>query len=256
MLSRGKSSNKRRRTKSKHPALTFVGLGLLAVVVAGLVSVALLDNKNEPVAAVPFVAETRTPAPPKVIVTFVGDSFTAGAGSTDPSLRWVTRTASAMKWDEVNLGLGGTGYNSTATAEACGLAYCETYGERIDDVVAANPSIVVVAGGLNDQFSKAAAITEAVGDFYAELRAQLPEAQIVAISPVWRDGNPPPIIADIQTAVRTSATANGAEYLDIGQPLADRTNVLASDGAHPNDAGHGLIADATVAALKAAGFGY
>jgi hypothetical protein len=78
------------------PMFRFAGLGLLAIVIGCLETVAILDNKFEPVVALPFAFETRTPAPPKEVVPLVGDSFTAGAGSTDTSLRWITRSATAM----------------------------------------------------------------------------------------------------------------------------------------------------------------
>ncbi|GAA5193127.1 hypothetical protein GCM10023346_17000 [Arthrobacter gyeryongensis] len=41
--------------------------------------------------------------------------------------------------------------------------------------------------------------------------------------------------------MKAAAAANGATYLDIGQPLWGHPEFLAADGIHPDDAGHAAI---------------
>lgn len=180
------------------------------------------------------------------VAVFIGDDYTAGAGSTAPANRWTSVVAARLGWTEVNLGFAGTGYLKGDPARG-------SYIESIPDVVAANPAIVIISGGRHDVGEPQAEAKLAMTAFLNELRAALPAPKIVVVSPVWDDDPRPADLTVLATDLLAAAAAtSGMGYLDIGQPLVGRAD-LVSDGIHPNDAGHLALADATVAALTAAG---
>lgn len=182
-------------------------------------------------------------------VAFLGDSYTYGNGAGSPAARWSTRTALTMGWDEINAGVSGTGYSNGGTN-----AGGKPYTDRVADIVSQRPAIVIVSGGRNDLVQKdARALDAAVTKTFADLRAGLPTAKIVALSPVWDDDQPPTQLPALGETVRAAVTTVGGTYLDIGEPLVGHPEAMSKDGVHPNDAGYKLLADATVEALTAAG---
>lgn len=191
------------------------------------------------------------------VAAFIGDSYTAGAGATDASQGWVTGAGRLSGWQVRNFGRGGTGYGSSVEGDtarvACGMDRCPSYVEMIPEVVKANPAIVVVSGGRNEAGIPAKAEAAKIADFYAKLRAALPDAKIVAVSPLWDDAPKPAAIDYIASAVQGEAASVNAAYLDIGQPLAGMPGMMAADGTHPNDAGHAAIRTAFVQAAEKAG---
>lgn len=194
---------------------------------------------------------TFAAAAPTTKVAFVGDSYTAGAGSS-PGQRWTTQLASSMGWTEENFGRGGTGYLATAGKEGCGLDVCPNYHQMLADAVKAKPSIVVVAGGRNDHHYELAAIDEAVRGFYADLRSALPKATILVINPLWDSTDAPSELAEIAAIVKVEAAKVGAKYVDIGQPLSGKQDLIGPDEVHPNNSGYTAIAAAVKAKIVAA----
>jgi hypothetical protein len=155
------------------------------------------------------------------------------------------------QWTTTNLGRGGTGYRATAGQEACGLDYCPTYREMIPEAVTAEPDVVIVSGGRNDRTIDGD-LLEQVDATYADLRASLPNARIIATSPLWDDDPTVPTdFARLGYTIRAAAERAGGEYLDIGQPLLGHPELLSEDGVHPNDKGHRAIADSIEKALPA-----
>jgi acyl-CoA thioesterase-1 len=243
---------KQRRSISKVAAVIAFSCVLVAV---GLGIMGLVLQQRERLAENAAAAENFSPAEatfaPKLPgVAFIGDSYTQGAGADSEGAPWPTLLSRSEDWAERNLGRGGTGYISTSTVAGCGLEYCPNYSEMIPEAVTLNPSKVVVSGGRNDVGQDPEAVTEAINSFYEDLRAQLPDAEIIAISPVWDAREAPEEIDRMRDAVRAAAEANGAEYLDIGQPLAGQPDLVAPDEVHPNNEGHAALAEAARTSLR------
>jgi lysophospholipase L1-like esterase len=237
--------------------LKLAGLAALAVLSFGLAAAALLAPPpastyvRPPATAGPV--ETEEPDPTTAL--FIGDSYTAGAGALTGSNRYTTVVARSQSWIESNVGRGGTGYTSSvsgdAAADACRLEYCPDFREMIPEAVAADPDIVIVGGGRNDADEDVSTEADAITAFYTDLRAALPDAQLIATSPLWDDETAPEELEEISAAVRGAIESVGGVYLDIGQPLQGKAELMSPDGVHPNDEGHKAIGAAIAAQLEA-----
>lgn len=197
-------------------------------------------------------AEPTTPAAAgPVTVAFIGDSYTAGAGSTEGG--WADRLASKMAWKATNLGLGGTGYVNTSGQSGCARDSCPNYPGVVPDVVKAGPQNVIVSGGRNDYLQSIGDVSQNATDLFQQLHAQLPNAKLIAFSPVWDATRPPAALAKIAAAVNGAVTAVGGSYVDMGEPLVGHQDLLAPDKVHPNNQGHEALAVAAVTALRTNG---
>jgi len=238
-------------------------LKLRALLVFAMTAAILAGCASNPSAVAEAEAYNKTHAPvapitqpATVSVAVIGDSYAAGTGAGDATQGWVAKLAYSQAWNLTNVARGGTGYSKSVTTDAmkaCGLNYCPSYSEMIKDAAAANPSMVLVAGGRND--SKVAADEEAadIQSFYQQLRAALPSAKIVAFSAWWDSTVAPAAVPAISASVKSSVEAVGGTYIDAGQPLAAHPELIATDHVHPNLAGHAALFTATLAKLQDAG---
>lgn len=242
----------KRRNRHARRIWAIALVAVLGVITLALVAFAMLRPipEGQPSTYSPSAATSSAPKP--LTVAFIGDSYTAGAGATDPSHGWAATLARTQGWDMTNLARGGTGYLSAVTGNAkvaCGLDYCPAYPEMVKDAAAANPAIVLVAGGRNDVTRDPDQEAAAVRAFYTQLRAALPNAKIVAVSPVWDATAPPPALGAIAADVKSAVVTVGGTYLDIGQPLQGRPDLISKDGVHPDDDGHAALARAVQAKI-------
>lgn len=193
-------------------------------------------------------ADTAEPTPTAV---FLGDSYAQGTGASASTSRWSTLVSESQGWEEVNVANGGTGYATSVDGEtamdACGKDYCPTYAEMIPEVVEQEPSIVVVSGGRNDVGRNID--QESIAAFYRDLRSALPDAEILAVSPVWDAREAPAELTAVGDAVRESVTAVGGTYVDISQPFTGNPEAITEDLVHPNNKGHQILADAVITGL-------
>lgn len=235
--------------------VVLAGLVAAALIVAVFVHAGQLQSK----AAAEVARYTPAPLPSATVTTipvvaFMGDSYTAGTGASDTDHRFATLVAVKEGWDAQDFGQGGTGYTvaltDAATAKiACGGSTCPSYPEMIPKVAAARPDIVVVSGGRNDAGVPTNAEATAIRDFYKKLRGALPDAKIIATSPIWDSSPPPASLTPMQAAVKSAVQSVKGTYLDIGEPLKGHRDWIIADGVHPNDEGHAAIAAAIEAGL-------
>jgi hypothetical protein len=76
---------------------------------------------------------------------------------------------------------------------------------------------------------------------YADLRAALPKARIIAVGPSVI-GDVTPQIAQFDAAVQKAAASVGAQYISLIDPDILNESMAAPDGFHVDDAGHTAIA--------------
>lgn len=211
------------------------------------------DDTTGPVAGGAERPEAMTggaPAAEQATAAFLGDSYTAGIGASEPvaNHRWTHVVADRMGWQEVNLGRGGTGYRTVAANVGCGFDFCPSYIGMLPELTASNPDVIVISGGRNDG---TADIRREANQLFYNVTARFPDAHKYVTSPVWDAGTTPDFINQQTNLLQQVAQDHGFLFLDIGQPLAGNPDMIAPDGLHPNDDGHEALANAVVGALTA-----
>lgn len=223
-------------------------IGLMALAVFTVVAViAALAWNSRPISS----AEASSYSPPAMdvpgddreSVAFLGDSYTVGSGASSKSNRWTRLVANERDWRELNFGVGGTNY-----ATKSNLENGDPYVERVDEVVGANPDIVIVSSAGNSMDTDQ---QEAITETFEQLRAGLPDAEIIATSPYTRDWSYPDNLVEFGENIEAAVESVGGKYVEIGHPLEDHPEAMAEDGVHPNDRGYQLIATAIEETLQA-----
>jgi lysophospholipase L1-like esterase len=173
------------------------------------------------------------------VVAFLGDSYTGGSDmDSGDGHRWPELLSHALGWEEADFAIGGSGY-TTAGAQPMANRFID----RVPDIVAAAPDMVVVAGGANDAAAAPGEFRAAVDTVLATLSSQLPDTTIVVLSPFWRT-EPPAVVIRMRDALHASATAVDAYFIDVSDLFSgDGRRFIGADGVHPTDEGHRFIAN-------------
>lgn len=182
----------------------------------------------------PVSASGSAATPPVIaqpVVAFLGDDWTAGAGASKKSKRFTTIVSKDLGLDERNFGTVGSGYAAGGP-----------YADRISEVAAAHPSVVVVSGGRND-YADSGSASDGARKLFKDLRKALPNAVLIAIAPMWGDSDLPPGLATLSQAVKGAVRAVNGTYLDIADPLHGRPALMA-DAVDPDDEGYAAITKA------------
>ncbi len=198
---------------------------------------------------------TATSIPPEgdgPVVAFYGDSYTLGTGATSAAARWSTIISADRGWREVNPSVNGLGFinNRTVFGE----------GDLPSIIIAAEPELVIVTMGLNDNFAyerrpdERDRIREQIGIDLQRLRDGLPEARIVVVEPFWYTDERPDSVEVIIGWVREGAEAIDADFVaGASRWIEGRPELMAADGLHPNDDGYAVMAERMDAELVALG---
>lgn len=217
------------------------GLTILAILGAAALVIARLASATTPPTADRF--------PDGPTVAFYGDSYTLGTGASDPTLRWSTLISVPRGWNEVNPSVNGLGFvNNRSSLPGQDL---------VQQVIAADPDIVFVTMGLNDNFSMPAAadqIRAAITDDLGALASALPEARLIVVEPFWYTDTRPGSVDQINGWVQAGAAAVDADYIDgASRWIEGHPEWIGPDGLHPSDAGYAEIADRMAAELALIG---
>jgi lysophospholipase L1-like esterase len=207
-------------------------------------------------------------------IAFLGDSITFGYGLDDNEKRYSTLVAQALKMEELNYGITGTlvakaGQNQTDEKDFVSRAYL------ID-----NADVAVVFGGTNDYFWSDKPI-HGCGDEYFESAVRTLAERVkekrkgkvtLFVTPYphngignfcggsdWKDSSR----HDTSEMNYNGHTLN--EYVHVIESICNENDIPClnlfddfgfdwrehtSDGCHPNEAGHNLIAKAITEKLK------
>ncbi|MDQ0241155.1 SGNH/GDSL hydrolase family protein [Arthrobacter bambusae] len=226
-----------------------ISLGVLAVVALAIAGFAILRVPTSAPVSAQVASFTPSPQPTPTYLTmtgFLGDSYTAGDGGASKSERWTTLVAQKRNWVETNAGFGGTGYGTAGR-----LTGGAPYADRVPALVNAEAKLVIVSGGRNDLTEKTSAAQVAAGitKTFTDLRKGLPNARIIALSPLWDSTAAPSGLAAIGDEVKAAVEGVGGQYVDLGQPFAGRADLIGPDHVHPTVAGYAFLADQIDAAL-------
>ncbi|MBB1512574.1 SGNH/GDSL hydrolase family protein [Tessaracoccus sp. MC1627] len=156
---------------------------------------------------------------PTVVV--VGDSFSLG----EPSDTWVGTAAEELGWGLVtNLSSPGRGY--ITAPRSCDFAPCDTFIGTISAIAEAQPDIVVTFGGTADgDYS----LADPAAEYFEALRAALPQAELVAISPITTEDPAPFFLTLHNDTIRDGVEAVDGTFVDVGQPGVGDGETLSGD---------------------------
>ena len=184
-------------------------------------------------------------------VAFYGDSYTLGTGASDESKRWSTIVSRERNWNEFNPSVNGLGFITNRTA------FGEGSGDLPSLVIEADPQIVFVTMGLNDNFSYDFSANEIRDQITADLdrlKSALPDARFVVVEPFWYTDDRPTSVGVINGWVEDAAGVIGADYISgASHWIEGHPEWMAADGLHPNDEGYAAMAERMNAELKKLG---
>lgn len=140
----------------------------------------------------------------------IGDSFSVG----EPSETWVGTAAEELGWGRViNLSSPGRGY--LTAPRSCDFEPCAEFAGSLGLIAEREPDIVVTFGGTADgDYS----LADAAAEYFNELRKALPEAELVAISPITTDESAPYFLTLHGRTIRAGTEAVDGTFVDLGQP--------------------------------------
>jgi len=172
------------------------------------------------------------------MVAFYGDSYTLGTGTSDRARRWSSIVCAERGWTEHNPSVNGLGFLNNRMRFGA--------GDVPDLVIRANPDIVFITMGLNDNFSfdvAADVIHEQIDDDFLRICRALPGARIIAVEPFWYTDERPASTDALASWVAAAAEDIGGEYIaGASHWIEGHPEWMAADGLHPNDHGHAEIA--------------
>lgn len=235
-----------------------IGVFLLAVIVLGGTGWAWANYDAEVKTAADRSSAMESPVAniePQTapVALFIGDSYTQGTGASDPLNSWAKVASQYLGWSMRNVAAGGTGYVTSLEGDiatvGCAQDVCPDYAQQLEDAAKRyDPDVVVIAGGRNDLAKQG--IEAAAASLFKRAQALFPDAEIVVVSPVWDDDQPPGDYPALVAAVEGAASEAGVQFVDVGEPLVGEMDLLAADGVHPNDAGHEALAEAFAEAYQ------
>ena len=205
-------------------------------------------------------------------INFLGDSITEGCCATSPEKGYVEVLKRICGLAEArNYGIGGTRI-ARQQVPSHEPKYDRYFESRIGEMDP-DADIVIVFGGTNDHGHGDAPLGTdhdrtsdtfcgACHVLYARLLERFPHARIVILTPLHRasEAEPKPgsgaVLKDYVDIIRCTAAQYGFPVLDLFETSAIRAHIpeiaekLTTDGLHPNDAGHELLAEEIAAFLK------
>ena len=182
-------------------------------------------------------SSTSSSVPKGPDIAFLGDDYTIGLGATVTAQGFTALIGTTLNVSEKSVGSNGAGY---ATSGSGG----QTYEQEVAAVVALDPKVVVVTGGRNDYLANdGSSVAAAAKTLFTSLRSKLPHAKIVVVSSFFGDSDHPAPLDAIDTDVKNAATAAGADYINLPDPLHGHPEWMAN-AAVPNNAGYQAIAAA------------
>jgi acyl-CoA thioesterase-1 len=214
---------------------------------AGAASVGAAAADKSAVTPSPAASRSAIPAAaaPMQVLT-IGDSIMKGYGLS-PADAWPELISAANGWDLTTLACDGAGFVDLGNPAECG----DTLVDVSRSAAALHPDLIIIEGSSNDLEHPNSELLAATTSALTILRSEFPKAEIIGLSAVWSETDPPAQLADINSQVQQAVTAVGGHYLDIGQPLSAHSKLMQDDDIHPSVAGQVVLAAAIQTAIVA-----
>lgn len=172
------------------------------------------------------------PDPQLRAIAFIGDEYSTALDAGGPG-SWATQGGKALGYAPIISAVVGSGYVVPGlNGRAC--------SDRVNDIVATQPRIVVVACGMNDVSGgvESQKIAQALELLLKRISESLPKAEIIVVGPFADSVRISPAVQNANTAVRTVASKRsvpfvdpvGQQWLEIGQEQGKGTNILKLPG--------------------------
>jgi hypothetical protein len=231
-----------------------VGLVVLGLVTVLLVGLALFRSRTVPPAAAgrPVVAtpaaQTSASAAPSATPSATPSS-SPGAGTLvilgdgyAKDAAWVDQLGQDLGMTVVNLSEDGMGYRMTPPT--CSVKPCRPFTGMAPRVAEARPDAVVVVGGEADGDY---ALSTFVDSTFSALKKAVPDARIVALSPLSSRSPRPHWLTLHARSIEKGAAAAGVTWVDLS---AAAGKASAYDGGHLTNAAGAQVAAAIAAKLQ------
>ena len=197
-------------------------------------------------------------------VNFLGDSITQGSCASRQENCYVEILSRSCALSAArNYGIGGTRI-ARQSVPSENPKYDRDFCSRVEEMDL-DADLVLVFGGTNDHGHGDAPLgtdADRTADtfhgachvLYQKLLARFPKARIVVLTPLHRAEDRVPkadagaILADYVEIIRKTAVQYGLPILDLFETSAIRADIpeiaarYTTDGLHPNDEGHALLA--------------
>jgi lysophospholipase L1-like esterase len=161
----------------------------------------------------------RAAPKPRRRYIIVGDSYSeptiSDSGSNMSSDGWPQKLSYLTGFEVWSAGSGGTGYVNPNSG-----AGRQKFRDRLaTDILPFTPDGVIFAGGINDtSFTTAAAVGVEAAACFDQVRAALPNCDLIAISPFWPSAittNSTTNLLAVRDAIQAAAEARGIKFLDL-----------------------------------------
>jgi len=185
-----------------------------------------------------------TPGAP--FVSFIGDSWTAGAGATD-RMGYAHLTGRMLGWTHRVLGIGGSGYVRGGRPGV-------PFDERIAAAMAGKPDVVVIQGSINERKTPSGVLAPAVADTLGRLvRAAGPDTVVLVVGASHVPGSSAERVDRVNDILRAEAARLHLRFVDVAaEGWTDPTDpTIWADHFHVNDIGARQIAGRMAAVLRA-----
>lgn len=179
-------------------------------------------------------------------VLFFGDSYFNGSPFLAKQQSMAYLTAQALGTDPAIAGAGGTGF--VATSEA-GPSYPDQIARGALGSFGGPPRVLVIEGGLNDRKYRPAEIRAAARTVLERVAFTYPGVKVLLMGPVDPAGDLRDT-APVVRALRSAATASSVDFINAQRWLDGRSDLVAPDYAHPNEAGAKVLAAHLAARLR------
>lgn len=181
---------------------------------------------------------TPSAQPDPTRIGFIGDSWSSGTGTDGgPEAGYAALAAKELGWEYQIFAGGGTGYVQDNPATGDGA-----FGDRVDDLIAFAPDVVVVQGSSNDSQYAADDIEAAAEQVFTTIRRALPQSTIYAFGVLDSPAADDAILATSRAGVSQAATDTSAIYIDPNDDEWLDLGTDFADGYHPDAEGHRKVA--------------
>lgn len=175
------------------------------------------DQASTPVASEPIVTPSSAPSPTATPTTtespstdattvlVIGDRYSLA----DAPDSWVDAAADELGWKIMNFASRQRGYLSDATD--CDVEPCSSFTGTVDAIADRKPDMVITFGGTADGDQD---LSEAAAAYFEDLRAALPDAELVAVAPVTTDDEWPYYLTMHARSIRAAVEAVDGTFID------------------------------------------